>query len=518
MAKPTRGTNAYMLFYERDVLYDENDQPIDKLLEGIKTSKSSIQEFTTDRIMTENFEYYLKRVFFDTTYADFVIDKTEMVGHDQLYTSKNEEILHLAFSSFLILLVRKKHKERIPQMYTMLISVLKKSPEIAQWFLMNVSNEEFFQEFFIDCLVVDMKSFVYGLVSQAITTIMATQEQPVEITMVADSQMTNSDFLDLEPKDESSKEKPASAALQSVKNYLLLVLETLRKHSEKEKFLHYLYRLVCECSKYPSLNAMMSELKVPEHLLYLMHFKEAETHDKLDLEVKAVAYDSIFKGYIEVDPAERKMMSIEEINWEKKGEIKAKQDFKISFDWLVGTACRVLSDHHQDHVETCITIVKKNLWQVMISYCLLNENRYQVCRLVYEKTKDDVNDLLDLLKDLESSLISQTVENNSLKGGLYLIKFIVTRLDKDCSKKKVLYCNQDCEVAQPDGQSAGSGKARFLRLRFVIPSADDEKQFCFLRKVQYRRKRLPQGLEETCGSVFCPGNKLSESIDHSKMI
>lgn len=444
MAKPTRGTNAYMLFYEREVMYDENDKPVDKLLDGIKMSTTNIQEYTTDRIMTENFEYYLKRVFFDTTYADFVIEKTEMVGHDQLYTSKNEDILHLAFSSFLILLVRKKHKERIPQMYTMLTSVLAKSAEIAKWFLTNVSNEEFFQEFLIDCLVVDMKSFVYGLVSQAIRTIMATHESPIDTTMIADSQVTDADFLDLEPKETTEKEKKREGDIESVKNYLLLVLETIRKYTEKEKFLHYLYRIVNDCSKYPSLNILMSDLKVPEHLLYLMHFKEAETHDKLDLEVKAVAYDSIFKGYIEVNPAERKVMSIDEINWEKKGDIKAKQDFKVSFGWLAGTACRVLLDHQQDHVETCATIIKKNIWLPLISHCQLNDSRYHVSSLVYERTKDDIADVVEILKELEIQLTAQTIDNNTLKGGLYLIKFLATRLDRDSSKKKVVPYNQDC--------------------------------------------------------------------------
>jgi hypothetical protein len=480
LAKSTRGTNAYMLFYERDTLYDEEDRPIEKILQGLKTSTSNIQEFTSEKIMTENFEYYLKRVFFDNTYADFVIEKTQLVGHDQLYTSKNEEILHLAFISFLILLVRKKHKDRIPQMYTLLVSVLKNSLEISIWFINNASNEEFFQEFFIDCLVIDMKAFIYGLISQAIETIMNQVKDLSDTATMEGSQLTTEDVLssNLEPLPQEGKVKEVN--IQPIKNYLLLVIDTIRKHQDKEKFLHHLYRVVDDCSKYASLREMMSQLQVPEHLLYLMHFQEAATHNKLDGESQVIVYDSVFKGYCESELPERKMMSIDDINWEKKGELRSKSDFRVNFSPLVSAMCRILSDKRADHALTCETIVKGKLWPTLLSHCISNDARREVVQLVHEMSKDDIAETVEIFKVIEITLTSAEASAIDLKGNLYLLKFIVNRLDKENSKKKVISLLQDCEASEPNGVLVGSGKARVFRLCFVIFTSNDEIELHFL--------------------------------------
>jgi hypothetical protein len=434
MAKSARGTNAYMLFYERDTLYDDNDQSISHLLEGLKTSTSNVQEFTSEKIMTENFEYYLKRVFFDNTYADFVIEKTQLVGPDQLYTSKNEEILHLAFISFLTLLVRKKHKDRIPQMYTLLVSVLKNSPEIAVWFLNNVSSEEFFKEFFIDCLVIDMKAFVYGLVSQAIQTIM-NHSKDTEVSL-EDTQAQTEDLLETRIE-ESPKENKGKVSIDPVKNYLLLVLETIRKYQDKEKFLQHLYRMIDDFSKYAPLRALMSQLQAPEHLMYLMHCPEAALHVKLDGEMTAIIYDSVFKGYIESELPERKMMSIEDINWEKKGELRSKQDFKMNFNSLVSAICRVLLEKKSDHAQTCDSIVKAKLWAMFFAQCTSNESRHQISQLVQEMVKDDINEVIEIFKVIEKNLISSETSPSELKGHLYLLKAMAAALEQENSKKKV---------------------------------------------------------------------------------
>lgn len=424
-----------MLFYERDTLFDDQDQPISHLLDGLKTSTSNVQEFASEKIMTENFEYYLKRVFFDNTYADFVIEKTQLVGHDQLYTSKNEEILRLAFISFLTLLVRKKVKDRIPQMYNLLVSVLRDSPEIAVWFLNNVSNEEFFQEFFIDCLVIDMKAFVYGLVTQAIETIMRQLKESDSV--MDETHAQTEDLLDV-PADLSPKDaRPKQVSIEPVKNYLLLVLETIRKQKEKEKFLHHLYRIIEDCSRYAPLRLLMSQLQAPEHLMYLMHFPEASLHAKLDGETTAVVYESIFKGYTEHGLPDRKVMSIEDINWEKKGEARSKLDFKVNFSPLVTATCKTLHDKLADHVQTCDSIVKTKIWSLFLSHSNSNEARREVCSLVHDITKDDLNELGEMIKIIEARVISPDVSLLDLKGHLYFVKFMATHIDKDTPGKKV---------------------------------------------------------------------------------
>ena len=81
------------------------------------------------------------------------------------------------------------------QMYTLLVSVLRNSFEISTWFINNASNEDFFQEFFIDCLVIDMQAFVYGLIRQAISTIMSQYQDPLDTTSLETNQLPGDDLL-----------------------------------------------------------------------------------------------------------------------------------------------------------------------------------------------------------------------------------------------------------------------------------------------------------------------------------
>jgi hypothetical protein len=567
--RQTRGTNAYMLFYERKSNFDvTGDHEVTTLLDGVKATLNTHQQYTSDKIMSENFEYYLKRVFFDNTYADFIIDKVRATGAAQLSTKENEVILRLAFSTFFMLLMRKKLKDRIPQMYKTLVSVLQESTEIAHWFILNVSNEEFFLEFFIDCLILDMKYFVYGLMAHAVDTVMkacgpsspkigtnpltngisqkikephntvgnhldlnslivpsnvSTQNATEATTQQADSKSQ----IDNEPTDDSTiageKEpatKPSSdkeinlltelgdhnpfaaihesndpqdkelspehkshpqveqktpqdtttvekseqaqansepelattlerkqsvdhtlEVIDSVVNLAVICLTIMKKYQDKEKFLGQIFRLVNHMTKHQKINERLEELNATEHLLYLMRFPAAALHDSLSEEVKPVYYESIFKGYVREEGQDAKVMSIEDRNWELKGEAKAKQDFKISYSYLVSAFCRQVLVNPESHRETLKAIVAQRLWISLLDYSTSAEAREWVCKLIHECTKDDINQFSETLKIIEERLIQQSTNSHTLKGGLFVLKYFVKAAENDnpISKKKVAF-------------------------------------------------------------------------------
>ena len=518
-----RGTNAYMLFYERKEIYDETgERRLSSLLEGIATKLNTHQAYTCEKIMMENFEYYLKRVFFDITYADFVIDKVRMIGAAQLSTKKNEVLLRLAFSTFFILLMRKKVKDRIPQMYKTLISVLQESEEIALWFILNVSNEEFFVEFFIDCLIIDMKYFVYGLIAQAVDTLLyklpiqidkavptnseehlpspasindkskspssLSETMPINVmdinklpTQRIEATLENEDLkkapLETVKAEDTSTSVSLDSNLQSdrmvqdkelsedikhpiqaldhmmdialpeqtqqsnqgfeaVANFCVLIFEIMRKYQDKERFLGQLFRLINQLSKHPKIALRLSNLNAPQHLLWIMRFKEASLHSRLEGDPQATQYESIFKGYQSDGSLETKIMSIDDINWEKKGELKAKTDFKLSYSYLTTATCRIFLEDPASHLETIRVIIKGKLWVNLLDFATTPEAREWVSRLIAEGTKDDINDFMEVLKTIEERMISSQANNNILRGGLYVLKYFVKTGEQDAAAKK----------------------------------------------------------------------------------
>jgi hypothetical protein len=75
---------------------------------------------------------------------------------------------------------------------------------------------------------------------------------------------------------------------------------------------------------------------------------------------------------------------------------------------------------------------------MFLKQCNSNEARFQVCQLVHEMTKDDINETVEIFKVIESNLISQDIAATDLKGNLFLLKFVVTTLEMENSKKKTV--------------------------------------------------------------------------------
>ena len=134
-------------------------------------------------------------------------------------------------------------------------------------------------------------------------------------------------------------------------NFVYLIFKFLKENKPFGMFHIQLYRILFDCSKYQVIATQMSEAAAPEFMMYLMNIKHAEMYENLDIQSPPVELDSVFKGYVKPGQQKR-VLSIEEINWEKMADQKVKPEFKLNYSYLVATICQVILSHWKNHQET----------------------------------------------------------------------------------------------------------------------------------------------------------------------
>lgn len=465
-SRGTRVGNAYMLFYERDAIYDEEDNPISTLLDGLKLSSNSMHSYTTEKIMNENFEYYLKRVFFDNTYFDFVIDQVATVGVDQLHASPNNSLMMLAFSTFLILLLRRKQKDRIPPMYKHLCNLLKASREAAFWLLQNASSTLFVQEFLVDCLIPDMKILVYGLLAQALHTLLASPE--------------------------SAPLDPASLAVAD--NLLRLLVKEAKIHEpavvDREKYLVSVYRLINLCSKHAELRQSLSDAALPNALPYLLHLKPKQELELLDAAaVQPAEVEGLFKGYHRY--TEKHAMTLEEKDWKKKGELKVKNDFKVDSSYLIAAGFRVLKQEVHRYPDTVAFFVDQHRWVALLDHCHSTEAKRELCECVILHLRHTPELFPKLLEELQARILEIAHEAYRLKGITYFYRVFSRMTDgSEGNRKMVSSFDPESGPPQLDRPAVRQDQGRVLRLHALHALPRDAQQQALLREDQQERQRL----------------------------
>jgi hypothetical protein len=369
--------------------------------------------------MSENFEYYLRRLFLANNLIDFVAEKVRKVRLDSLMTTNNKPVLQMGFNIFLFLILRKIKKDKVPKFYSGLRELLRNSVEIASWFIKNITNEEFFKEFFIECYVMDMKCLVTGLIMAAVETVMDVQGLKGEQLFV-----------------------PESEGLGLVKALLFMVVDVAIKFKEQDRYLVTLYRLINFLSKYPVLASAMCLAKVPEVLLYLTGAKEFEGFNKLvHEEPPQVLYEkSEFAGYLELDPTELKNRSIAVIEWEKK-EAKYKAEFVLNYSYIIAAAFRLVTLNRDTMENVTQKIIAKKTWYEILIKCQSRESRRLVAQLVYAEIKDDTKQVEELLNHLQAVCQRDDLDLATLKSTLSLIRHFFKAEEESIKKRGVKMLN-----------------------------------------------------------------------------
>lgn len=369
--------------------------------------------------MSENFEYYLRRLFLSNNIIDFVADKVRKVRLGSLMTPNNKPVLQMGFNIFFFLILRKIKKDKVPKFYTGLRELLSNSVEIACWFVKNIATEEFLKEFYIDCFVMDMKCLVGGLIMAAVENIMESAGLKGEQVLIAESR-----------------------ELSLVKNLLFAVLDAAIKFREQDRYLSSLYRLVNFLSKYPVLASAMCLARVPEVLLCLCGVKEFEGVDRLVHEELPEPFDekSDFSGYLELDPVELKNRSIAVIEWEKK-EAKYKAEFQLNYSYLIAASFRLIIANRDTMENVTQKIIGKKTWYEVLIKCQSRESRRLVAQLVFTEIKEDTKQVEDLLNHLQAVCQKDELDMATLKSTLSLIRHFFKAEEESIKKRGVKMLN-----------------------------------------------------------------------------
>ena len=409
-SRGVRHGNAYMLFYERESLFDENEGPIASLLDGLKRSSNSMQSYTSERIMSENFEYYLKRVFFDNTYYDFIIDKIKMIGLNQIHLEINQSLMKLAFSTFFMLLLRSKKKDKIPPMYKLLIQLIKQSKEISYWLLVNISTKEFVQEYLIDCLITDMKIFVYGMISESIDRLMVDKEEN---------------------------------AIERVNTFIDILLYSIKRDIEEggqQRNMHhtYIHRLLFDCSKHGPLCQHLREAQLPDFVLHLCGVL-AEPPAALP-GLPASVEGSAFDGYIR--HIDKIIMTLDDISWSKKGESRVKNECSLDYSFAICAFANVVQ--HTGMGDYLSDLATNKSLLLLLDKCISPASAKSVCGLMLDATNQNFDLFVEMLGDVETKVLGHCAGANvaGVRRYLFFFRCYAYNTEKyETNKKKVDSCN-----------------------------------------------------------------------------
>jgi hypothetical protein len=201
-----KSTNAYLLFYDRE--YDEKDEE-ENNIEIVKESDkySNIPKDILSIIKNDNLQYWISRIIFSGEYNEFVQDlvlnyntsnqflktiwkknnniseKKKLIKNsnlsDNLFVKLNVEISEMKLdglqrlqvltfryvtSFFFTTLLRNKDRSMIPNFIDIIKGSINYDVKNAIWLLEEFTNDSVFEEFILDCPVIDMKKFVVGII------------------------------------------------------------------------------------------------------------------------------------------------------------------------------------------------------------------------------------------------------------------------------------------------------------------------------------------------------------------
>ena len=196
-----RGANAYILWYERDQLFNEKFEKIDNLVDGLNFEKNRHENYLKKKLADENFEYFKKKVFCEANFQEFGANFLESLTNSNPETcivkpqsnpmiestnlpvepypqnyDINDENTWLNYSRMLICLyfkvvLRTADKTNLSRIHKLVKELLKKSEKLSLWLVYNMSEVNAIKEYLIGCPLSDIKYMVVGVLNTALKKI-----------------------------------------------------------------------------------------------------------------------------------------------------------------------------------------------------------------------------------------------------------------------------------------------------------------------------------------------------------
>lgn len=161
--------NAYLLFYQRNQMYDDNGNEIDLLLNGDVIENQGSESF--EFIKADNLKFHVNKILLDQGLDMFFYQ----IGNDFLrmkeFTSNSLELSKMIIYNLLIVGLRSKERDHLPKNLKLAKELLAKSYELSSWLIFQVSFVEIIKEFLVECAVDDMKYLFSGVIRVAFAAI-----------------------------------------------------------------------------------------------------------------------------------------------------------------------------------------------------------------------------------------------------------------------------------------------------------------------------------------------------------
>jgi ubiquitin C-terminal hydrolase len=153
-------SNAYMLFYEREVLYrprSSGEHPLE-LLETAAARPSDYSNLSRE----DNLRYWRCRSSFSPEYFDFVYRLTK---------SEEFRVFKFVVEFCLTILLRAKDRSKLLDFFKYIQQELSCSVEHREWLLEVLTVPQTAQELLLDCPILEVRRLIIGLVKQALRNI-----------------------------------------------------------------------------------------------------------------------------------------------------------------------------------------------------------------------------------------------------------------------------------------------------------------------------------------------------------
>ncbi|KRX03838.1 hypothetical protein PPERSA_04633 [Pseudocohnilembus persalinus] len=161
-----KNRNAYLLFYKRDVLYDEMGQQKSQLVSTQRLNNLSDQ--IQQEVIQDNMRYRINNYFFSNNFQEFQENLVNKIEDQKSYEFNLPEQKLFITYFFTVVVRRQGRQDRIPIFYPKIKNILQNNSKIAQWLVRNFCDDKLLQEFLIDCPIKDMQYLCTGILILAI--------------------------------------------------------------------------------------------------------------------------------------------------------------------------------------------------------------------------------------------------------------------------------------------------------------------------------------------------------------
>ena len=157
--------NAYLLFYQRKMMFDDSGNEIDSLMQNSEFTDPGSE--CLEYIKADNLKYHINKILLDHSLEMFFFQigleflKLEELSGNSLGLSK------MILYNFIIVGLRAKDRDKLPKNLRMIKELLAKSYELSDWLISQISFVEIIKEFLIECAIEDMRYIFVGVLRVA---------------------------------------------------------------------------------------------------------------------------------------------------------------------------------------------------------------------------------------------------------------------------------------------------------------------------------------------------------------